>query len=44
MNAARDAKEYMPSFPRFIVDSWEFNDSLGRELLELFELYMKIKS
>lgn len=44
MNEIRGAKQYVPSFPRFIVDSWDFNDSLGLELLKLFELYKRMKS
>lgn len=27
------------SYPRIIVDSWEFQDKLGMELLDLVELY-----
>lgn len=30
-------------YPRFIVDSWDFNDKLGLELLELAELYRRWK-
>ena len=44
MNEFRDAKLYAPSFPRFIVDSWDYNDSLGIELLKLFEMYKRMKS
>jgi hypothetical protein len=44
MNEIREAKQYVPSFSRFIVDSWDLNDSLGLELLKLHEMYNKIKS
>lgn len=29
-------------YPRFIVDSWDYSDQLGIDLLELAELYKKI--
>ena len=29
-------------YPRIIVDTWNFSDSLGRELMELSEAYGKI--
>lgn len=28
-------------YPRMIVDSWDFNDKLGLELLDLAELYKR---
>ena len=31
-------------YPRIIVDSWDHSDQLGFELLELSDLYKKIKS
>ncbi len=30
-------------YPRIIVDSWDFNDNLGLELLDLAELYKRWK-
>lgn len=30
-------------YPRIIVDSWNFNDKLGLELLDLAELYRRWK-
>lgn len=30
-------------YPRIIVDSWDYNDQLGLELLELEELYKRWK-
>ena len=30
------------SYPRIIIDSWDYSDELGVELLELAELYRKI--
>lgn len=30
-------------YPRIIVDSWDFNDDLGIELLDLAELYKRCK-
>lgn len=37
----RYSQEFKPSFPRMIIDSWDFSDTLGVELLELNELYCK---
>lgn len=31
------------SYPRIIVDSWDFQDKLGKELLDLAELYKRWK-
>ncbi|GAU76355.1 hypothetical protein [Fusibacter sp. 3D3] len=44
MNNIRDSNQFVPSYPRFIVDSWDFSDSLGIELLKFYELYKKIKN
>ena len=30
------------SYPRFIIDSWDYSDQLGVELVELAELYKKV--
>ena len=30
------------SYPRIIIDSWDYSDQLGVELVELAELYKKI--
>ncbi len=35
-------KNVILSYPRIIVDSWDYSDELGVELLELAELYRKI--
>ena len=35
-------KNVILSYPRIIVDSWDYSDQLGMELLELAELYGKI--
>ena len=35
-------KHVILSYPRIIVDSWDYSDQLGMELLELEELYRKI--
>ena len=35
-------KNVILSYPRIIVDSWDYSDQLGMELLELEELYRKI--
>lgn len=31
------------SYPRIVVDSWDFQDKLGMELLDLAELYKRWK-
>lgn len=30
-------------FPRFIIDSWDYSDELGVDLMELVDLYKKLK-
>ncbi|MCM1161697.1 MAG: hypothetical protein NC412_10775 [Roseburia sp.] len=37
-----DAKNMALSYPRIIIDSWDYTDQLGVELIELAELYKKI--
>lgn len=36
-------KQLPVRFPRFIVDSWDYQDKLGLELLDLAELYKRCK-
>lgn len=33
---------FIPYYPRGIVESWDFNNKLGSDLLELASLYMKL--
>lgn len=35
-------KNIILSYPKIIVDSWDYSDQLGMELMELAELYRKI--
>jgi len=35
-------KRLIVSYPRLIIDSWDYSDSLGDELLELAQQYKKI--
>ncbi len=35
-------KNAILSYPRIIIDSWDYSDQLGLELVELAELYKKI--
>ena len=35
-------KNVILSYPRIIIDSWDYSDQLGMELVELAELYKKI--
>ncbi|MFD1337147.1 hypothetical protein ACFQ4N_16515 [Oceanobacillus iheyensis] len=36
------SKNHSPSYPRMIVDYWDFQSQLGKELLELYELYKEL--
>lgn len=36
-------KQLSVNFPRFIVDSWDFQDKLGIELMDIAALYKKLK-
>lgn len=31
------------SYPRLIIDSWDYSDLLGKELIELAELYKRVR-
>ena len=35
-------KEFNPTYPRTIVDSWDYTDALGIELLEIFDEYTNL--
>ena len=35
-------KEFSPSYPVIIVDSWDFKSALGNDLLNLHEKYKKL--
>lgn len=35
-------KKMTLSYPRFIIDSWDYSDQLGNELIELAALHKKI--
>lgn len=37
-----ESEKYMPSYPRTIADTWDFNSKLGKQLLDLYELYKKL--
>lgn len=42
MSEVRNDKAFLPSYPRFIIDSWDFTDPLGMELIKLLEIYKKL--
>lgn len=42
MIEVRNVKAFLPSYPRLIIDSWDFTDPLGLELINLFEMYKKL--
>ncbi len=33
---------FVPSYPRIIVDMWDFNSKLGERLLNLYDMYKKV--
>lgn len=35
-------KDVVLSYPRIIIDSWDYSDQLGMELVEMAELYKRI--
>lgn len=37
-----ECKNHIPSYPRAIADSWDFNSELGKQLLDLYEVYKKL--
>lgn len=43
MLGSNSSKDFIPSFPRIIVDSWDYNNKIGMRLLDFFELYKEIK-
>ena len=38
-----ESKCYIPAYPMVITDSWGFNSELGVQLLDLHELYKKLR-
>lgn len=38
-----ESKSHIPSYPRAITDSWDFNSELGKQLLDLYEIYKNLK-
>jgi hypothetical protein len=36
-------KGFKPDFPRFIIDSWNFDDELGQDLMGFLTIYKKLK-
>ncbi|WP_416147660.1 hypothetical protein ACM26V_15645 [Salipaludibacillus sp. HK11] len=37
-----ESKSHIPSYPRVITDTWDFNSGLGIKLLDLYEFYKKL--
>lgn len=33
---------FTPTYPRMIVDSWDYTNKLGNELLDVYETYLKL--
>jgi len=42
MRSIFDSKVFAPSYPRMIVDSWDYNSTLAKKLLDLEEEYKKV--
>lgn len=42
MGELRDSKRFIPSYPHWIGDTWDYRDRLGERLLEVAELYSKL--
>lgn len=40
---AENVQGFIFSFPRMIIDSWDYSDKLGTELMEYTDLYKKGK-
>ena len=38
----KSSVDYTPAYPRIIVDSWDYNSTLGNTLLELHKCYRKL--
>jgi len=34
-----ESLNYIPSYPRVIVDTWDYSSELGKQLLDLYEIY-----
>jgi len=32
---------FVPSFPRMIIDSWDYDDPVGKQLMTVFSLYKR---
>ncbi|WP_332651506.1 hypothetical protein [Lysinibacillus sp. 54212] len=37
-----ESKSHISSYPRAIADSWDLNSELGKQLLDLYEVYKKL--
>lgn len=43
MIESNSSKEFIPSYPIILADSWDYKNRLGIKLLDFFELYKEIK-
>lgn len=34
-----ESLNYIPSYPRVIVDTWDYSSELGKQLLDLYDIY-----
>lgn len=42
MNQTRNAKVFFPYYPKGIADCWDYDDMLGKKLLDILEIYRKL--
>lgn len=43
LRISENEREIVLSYPRLIIDSWDYSDLLGKELIELAELYKRVR-
>ncbi len=43
MALVKDASVFYPYYPKGIADSWDFNDKLAAELLEVLDVYRRLR-
>lgn len=42
LNLMKENPNIHVTYPRIIIDSWDYSDQLGLELIELSDLYKKV--
>lgn len=44
LNLMKENPHIYVTYPRIIIDSWDYSDQLGLELIELSDLYKKVNN